>query len=76
MARQLTNWAAVWLGTLLGVLAAYQQFKLPPVLPLLVQQYGYGRILAGAFMSIYAVLGLLLSVWAVIRLMVVSGCVT
>ena len=64
MARRITNWAGVWLGTLLGVLAAYQQFKLPPVLPLLAERYGYSRILAGSFMSIYAVLGLLFSVWA------------
>ena len=41
--------------------AAYQQFKLPPALPVLLETYHYDRTLAGAFMSIYAVAGLLLS---------------
>lgn len=41
--------------------AAYQQFKLPPVLPVLLETYRYDRTLAGAFMSVYAVAGLLLS---------------
>ncbi len=41
--------------------AAYQQFKLPPVLPVLLETYHYDRTLAGAFMSVYAVAGLLLS---------------
>jgi predicted MFS family arabinose efflux permease len=49
-------------GLALGVLAAYQQFKLPPALPLLLQMYGYPRTVAGAFMSVYAVAGLFLSV--------------
>ena len=41
--------------------AAYQQFKLPPALPVLLDNYHYDRTLAGAFMSVYAVAGLLLS---------------
>ena len=48
-------------GLSLAVLAAYQQLKLPPVLPVLIGSYGFGRILAGGFMSIYALCGLLLS---------------
>lgn len=51
-------------GTLLGTLAAYQQFKLPPVLPLMLDQYHYDRLVAGGFMSIYAVIGFFFSIWA------------
>jgi MFS family permease len=57
-----TDWRGVAFGLALGVLAAYQQFKLPPVLPLLLGRYAYGRTLAGSLMSIYAAAGLLLSV--------------
>ena len=35
--------------------------KLAPALPLMIDDYGYSRILAGALMSIYAAAGLLLS---------------
>ena len=40
----------------LGVLflAAYQQFKLPVVLPVLLADFAYDRTLAGGFMSVYA----------------------
>jgi hypothetical protein len=31
----------------LGALAAFQQFKLPPVLPLMLELYGYERLVAG-----------------------------
>jgi hypothetical protein len=56
------NWTGVAFGLALLVLAAYQQLKLPPGLPILLEQYDYGRALAGGFMSIYAVCGLALSV--------------
>jgi len=56
-----TNWAGVYLGLGLGAFAAYHQFKLPPALPMLLDIYGYDRLLAGGFMSIYALAGLLLS---------------
>lgn len=56
-----TNWAGLCFGLALAVLAAYQQLKLPPVLPILIGEYGFSRILAGAFVSVYAVCGLLLS---------------
>ena len=39
--------AGVAFGALLAVLAAYQQFKLPPVLPLLTSQYGHDPRVAG-----------------------------
>ena len=48
-------------GLGLAYLAAYQQFKLPPVLPVLLETYRYDLALAGGLMSIYAVAGLLLS---------------
>ncbi|MEE9479772.1 MAG: MFS transporter [Kiloniellales bacterium] len=56
-----TNWTNVAFGLCLAFFAAYQFFKLPPVLPVLLATYGYDRTLAGAFMSIYALAGLLLS---------------
>lgn len=49
-------------GVGIGVLTAYHQFKLPPALPLLFQQYAYPRVLAGGFMSVCALTGLFLSV--------------
>lgn len=54
--------SGVFLGIGLMYLASFQIFKLPPVLPLLLDTYAYDRTLAGAFMSIYAAAGLLLSV--------------
>ncbi len=57
-----TYWPGVAFGLALLVLAAYQQFKLPPSLPALLAQYDYSRLLAGGFMSVYAVCGLVLSV--------------
>ncbi len=48
-------------GLGLAYLAAYQQFKLPPVLPVLLETYRYDRTLAGGLMSVYAVAGLVLS---------------
>lgn len=53
-----TSWFGVALGLGLGALAAYHMFKLPPVLPFLLQQYDYGLFVAGTFMSIYAAIGL------------------
>lgn len=53
-----TQWAGVAFGLVLASFAAYQQFKLPPVLPLLLQRFEYDRVLAGGFMSAYAVAGL------------------
>ncbi len=55
------NWIGVLFGLCLAVLAAYHQFKLPPVLPIFLNAYGYSPTIAGAFMSVYAVAGLFLS---------------
>ncbi|MGF1591829.1 MAG: MFS transporter [Kiloniellaceae bacterium] len=57
-----THKPLVALGLALVVFAAFSQFKLPVVLPVLLEDYGYGRVLAGGFMSIFAVFGILLSV--------------
>ncbi len=59
---QRTRLALVVLGLALVVYAAFSQFKLPVVLPVLLDTYSYGRVLAGGFMSIFAVFGILLSV--------------
>jgi predicted MFS family arabinose efflux permease len=59
---QATRTALVVLGLALVVYAAFCQFKLPVVLPVLLDTYSYGRVLAGGFMSIFAVFGILLSV--------------
>ena len=56
-----TNWTAVGFGLALASLAAYQMFKLPPVLPVMLGAYGYDRVIAGAFMSIFAIAGITLS---------------
>ncbi len=56
-----TNWTAVGFGLALASLAAYQLFKLPPALPVMLEAYGYDRVLAGGFMSIFAVAGIALS---------------
>lgn len=59
--ERVTNWTGVLFGVWLGVLAAFQQFKLPPALPLLLDRFGYSPTLAGGFMSVYAVAGMVLS---------------
>ncbi|WP_259781801.1 MFS transporter [Aestuariispira ectoiniformans] len=59
--RMTTNWTGIFFGFAIAVLAAFHQFKLPPVLPEMTGLYGYDTILAGGFMSIYAVAGFLLA---------------
>ena len=56
-----STWTGIAFGLSLTYFAAYQQFKLPPALPILLQTYGYDRALAGGFMSVYAAAGLILS---------------
>lgn len=57
-----TNWRGVAFGFALSSFVAFQQFKLPPVLPGLLEQFHYPLSLAASCMSIYAVVGLLASV--------------
>ena len=59
-----SHWTGIAFGVGLACFAAYQHFKLPVALPVLLERYGYDRILAGACMSVYALAGLLLSVYA------------
>lgn len=59
-----TRWDGVAFGLALAVLATFQQYKLPPLLPVLLDRYGYDPVLAGGFMSVYALVGLALSVHA------------
>ena len=61
MTKAEANWIGIVFGLCLAILAAYHQFKLPPVLPIFLGDYGYSPTFAGAFMSIYAVAGLTLS---------------
>ncbi|MCC7275595.1 MAG: MFS transporter [Alphaproteobacteria bacterium] len=68
MAEKTTNWTGVLFGLAIAVVAAFQQFKLPPVLPLMIERYGYDRVLAGGFMSVFALAGLALS-WNIGRWM-------
>lgn len=62
MSSKRSNVTMIAFGLSLAYLAAYQQFKLPPVLPVLLDSYRYDRTLAGGLMSVYAVAGLILSV--------------
>ena len=56
-----TVWAGLAFGLAVAVFGAYQQLKLPPVLPEMLERYGYPKLLAGGFMSIFALAGLTLS---------------
>jgi hypothetical protein len=62
--RTETDWAGVALGLAVASLAAFQMLKLAPALPVMIADYGYSRVLAGAMMSVYAVAALLLSLAA------------
>ncbi len=52
--------AGIAFGLAVAAFAAFQQFKLPVVLPVLLERYGYDRVIAGGFMSVFAISGLLL----------------
>jgi MFS family permease len=57
-ARESTDWSRVAFGVALGAYAAYQQFKLPPILPDFLARYPHSPLVAAGFMSIYALVGL------------------
>jgi MFS family permease len=59
--RGKTWWPGVLLGVGVSCHAAYQQFKLPPVLPDLLREFPHDPAIAAGFMSIYALIGLLVS---------------
>ena len=56
-----TSWSRVAFGVGLSAFVAYQQFKLPPVLPGFLAEHPHDPIVAAGFMSIYALVGLLAS---------------
>ncbi|PLX42793.1 MAG: hypothetical protein C0608_01640 [Deltaproteobacteria bacterium] len=58
-----SNKEGILFGVLLGVLGAYQLFKLPPAMPLLIERYGYSKLLAGSFMSVYSLIGLIFTMY-------------
>ena len=53
MTANRTDRVVVAFGLCLAFLAAFQMFKLPPVLPVLLETYRYDRTLAGGFMSVW-----------------------
>lgn len=57
-----SDWTGICFGLALACLVAFQQFKLPPLLPGMLAAYGWDRTLAGGFMSVYALAGLALSI--------------
>lgn len=59
---QKTIWSGVAYGIVLGFVAAYFQFKVPPVLPVLFDSYAYSPFVGGGLMSVFALAGLVLSV--------------
>jgi MFS family permease len=56
--RESTDWSRVAFGVTLGAYAAYQQFKLPPILPDFLARYPHSPVVAAGFMSVYALVGL------------------
>jgi predicted MFS family arabinose efflux permease len=60
-ARTTTDWSRVALGVSIGAFSAYQQFKLPPILPDFLARYPHSPVVAAGFMSVYALVGLLVS---------------
>jgi predicted MFS family arabinose efflux permease len=61
VARESTDWSRVAFGVAIGAYVAYQQFKLPPILPDFLARYPHSPVVAAGFMSIYALVGLLAS---------------
>jgi MFS family permease len=59
--RENTSWSRVAFGVSLGAYAAYQQFKLPPILPDFLARYPHSPVVAAGFMSVYALVGLIAS---------------
>ena len=64
MNAERTHWTGVAFGLSLAAFVALQHYRLPPLLPTLLADYGYGRVLAGGLMSVYALAGLSLSMVA------------
>ena len=59
-----SDWGGIWFGLAVSSFAAFQMLKLPPSLPLFIESYGYGRVIAGALVSVYALSGIFFSMTA------------
>ncbi len=59
-----SDWGGICFGLAVSSFAAFQMLKLPPSLPLFIEAYGYGRIIAGALVSVYALSGIFFSMTA------------
>jgi len=59
--RESTDWSRVAFGVAIGAFVAYQQFKLPPILPDFLARYPHSPETAAGFMSVYALVGLVAS---------------
>ena len=59
--RERSDWSRIAFGVTLGAFCAYQQFKLPPILPDFLARYPHDPVTAAGFMSVYALVGLLVS---------------
>lgn len=60
--RTRTSWAAVAIVTLAGAMASAQVGKLPPALPLIRADLGFGLVAAGFVLSLFNVLGMSVAV--------------
>ncbi len=61
--REKTAWGAVALITLAGAMASAQVGKLPPALPLIRGELGFGLVAGGFVLSLFNVLGMTLAVF-------------
>ncbi|MFN4100756.1 MAG: CynX/NimT family MFS transporter [Pararhodobacter sp.] len=60
--RESTAWAAVAVITLAGAMASAQVGKLPPALPLIRAELGFGLVAGGFVLSLFNVLGMTIAV--------------
>lgn len=55
-------WVILVVTLLIGVCAPFNQFKIPPVMPVLMEHFGINLTSAGLLMSIFAITGLIFAV--------------
>ena len=60
---QTTAWPAVLIAVLAGVLAAMHVGKLPPALPMMRAELGFGLVAGGFVVALFSVLGMTLAVF-------------
>ena len=59
--RSASSFVLIAFGLAVACFGAFQQFKLPVALPVLLDLYDYDRALAGGLMSVYAFVGIVVS---------------